>query len=224
MPKSPSGSTRRRPRPRWQRRPEARPEEILAAALEVFGEQGFARARLEDVARRAGVSKGTLYLYFQSKEELFRAMVRARVVTAVEAAEHLVGTHTGSARDALETLARAMWASLRREDMARITRLVQFELVRFPELARFYFDEVIARSRRLLETVLRRGVESGEFRPLDVRFAGRLLPGLLSHFGQTQCFFRKYDPEPYNDEQIVTGIIEMYLRGILAPATGREGA
>ena len=73
-------------RPRWQRRPSARPEEILDAAFQVFGEEGFARTKLDDVARSAGVSKGTLYLYFDSKETLFREMVRAKILPAVQQA------------------------------------------------------------------------------------------------------------------------------------------
>ena len=82
--------------PRWQRRPDARPEEILEAAKHVFGESGYAGTKLEDVARRAGVSKGTLYLYFDGKEALFREMVRAKVVAALAHAEETVRTFDGS--------------------------------------------------------------------------------------------------------------------------------
>ena len=85
--------------PRWQRRPEARPDEILDAAQKVFGESGFARAKLDDVARIAGVSKGTLYLYFDSKDTLFREMVRAKVVTGLAESEALLASHTGRRRD-----------------------------------------------------------------------------------------------------------------------------
>src|SRR6185436_14978008 len=88
--------------PRWQRRPESRPEEILEAALHVFGEQGFARTRLEEVAKRAGVSKGTLYLYFKSKEDLFREMARACVRASLAEGEEFVRTFQGSTRDLFE--------------------------------------------------------------------------------------------------------------------------
>src|SRR5580765_6630918 len=87
--------------PRWRRLPEERPGQILAAALEVFGERGLAAARLDDIARRAGVSKGTIYLYFPNKEELFREMIRHIVVGQLEAAERAVSESTASATETL---------------------------------------------------------------------------------------------------------------------------
>ena len=86
--------------PRWRRLPGERPGQILQAALEVFGERGLAASRLEDIAKRAGLSKGTIYLYFPNKEELFREMVRHTVVSQIEEREQLVNTASGSATDA----------------------------------------------------------------------------------------------------------------------------
>src|SRR6266508_381280 len=157
--------------PRWQRRPEARPEEILDAAFAVFGESGFARAKIDDVARLAGVSKGTVYLYFDSKESLFRELVRAKVVASLAEAEAFVQTYDGSARALLVELIRRMYTRMRREQMMQLARVVQGELPHFPELARFYFDEVILRARRLVEQVLERGAATGEFRPSPSGFA-----------------------------------------------------
>ena len=137
------------PSPRWQRRPDARPDEILDAALQVFGAQGFAGARLEDIARTAGVSKGTLYLYFDSKEEMFRAMVRARIVSVLEASERELLHAEGSTRTKLELLMRRIWVVVGDPSMARIIKLVHGELNNFPELARFYYEEVILRVRAL---------------------------------------------------------------------------
>ncbi len=206
------------PAPRWQRRPEARPEEILDAAFQVFGEAGFARTRVEDVARRAGVSKGTLYLYFDSKETLFREMVRAKIIPCVVQGEELLATHDGTARELLVLLVRRMWATVRAPDVARIGRLVQAELANFPELARFYFDEVILRSRRLIQAALDRGVASGEFRATPLQFATRAIGSLLVHSGQQQCFFASLDPSALPDEQVVDGVIDFVLNGVLAPA------
>lgn len=203
-------------RPRWHRRPEARREEILDAAYAVFGEHGFARAKLDDVARRAGVSKGTLYLYFDSKETLFREMVRAKIVPCVVQGEELVRTHQGTARELLVALMDRMWSTVRTAEMARIGRLVKSELSNFPELARFYFDEVIGRSRRLFETALERGVASGEFRQGPHRFAPRAITSLLVHAGQYQCFFGALDPDAMSDEAVVDGVIDLVLNGVLA--------
>src|ERR1044072_2397431 len=108
--------------PRWQRRPEARPEEILDAAQQVFGESGFARAKLDDIARLAGVSKGTLYLYFDSKETLFREMVRAKAVATLREGEAFVEGYTGSSRDLLIEFLRRKHQLLRDEKLVRISR------------------------------------------------------------------------------------------------------
>src|SRR5581483_10680137 len=186
--------------PRWHRRPEARPDEILDAALEVFGEHGFARAKLEDVAARAGVSKGTLYLYFDSKETLFRAMVRAKLVAAVQEGRAFVESFQGSSRDLLVAFIKRMYAVLREPRLSRITTLVQSELASFPELARFYFDEVSLPARRLLASSLERGVASGEFRPVAHGFAERAIPSLMVHTAQVQCFFTQFDPGALTDE------------------------
>src|SRR5437016_10730357 len=95
--------------PRWHRRKQARPSEILDAAKSEFVERGFAAARLEDIARRAGVTKGTVYLYFESKEALFKAMATQAVIPAVEASEELARTHRGSPRELVERLLRMRW-------------------------------------------------------------------------------------------------------------------
>lgn len=202
--------------PRWQRRPDARPEEILEAAKHVFGESGYAGTKLEDVARRAGVSKGTLYLYFDSKEALFREMVRAKVVAALAHAEEAVRTFDGSSRELLVILISSMYRRLRDDGMARVSRVVQAELPSFPELAQFYFEEVILRSRRLVSRVLERGVESGEFREVSHGFAARGLASLLVHTAQLQCFFHDFDPDQLSDEAALGGLVDLYLHGVLA--------
>lgn len=210
-PDAPSSTSRR-----WQRRPEARPEEILDAALTVFGESGFARAKIDDVARLAGVSKGTVYLYFDSKESLFREMVRAKVVASLAEAEAFVRTYEGSARGLLVEVIRRMYTRVRREPIMQLARVVQGELPHFPELARFYFDEVILRARRLVEQVLERGTATGEFRPSATGFAARGLSSMLVHTAQVQCFFQRFDPQALTEEQAVEGLIDLYLHGVLA--------
>jgi AcrR family transcriptional regulator len=208
--------------PRWQRRPDARPEEILDAAQTVFGECGFARTKLDDVARLAGVSKGTVYLYFDSKESLFREMVRTKMVAVLAEFEELVRTHQGTSRELLIELITRLYYGLRKERMARISRLVQAELESFPELAQFYFDEVILRARRIVADVLERGIASGEFRASARAFAARGLPSLLVHTVQVQCFFHGLDPAALTDEQALQGLIDLYLHGVLEPPADRN--
>ena len=207
--------------PRWQRRPEARPEEILDAAQKVFGESGFARAKLDDVARLAGVSKGTVYLYFDSKETLFREMVRAKIVALLVESEALVEAHTGSCRDLLVQLITGMFHSMRDHEIVKISRVAQAEFASFPELAQFYFHEVIVRARRLVAQVLQRGIEVGEFRAIPHGFGARALPSLLVHSVQVQSWFRPLDPEALSDEETLEGLIDFCLHGVLVRPDAR---
>jgi AcrR family transcriptional regulator len=208
--------------PRWHRRPEARPDEILDAAQQVFGEHGFARTKLEDVARAAGVSKGTLYLYFDSKESLFRAMIRARIVPLVEEGEALVQNYRGSARDLLVTMITRMFGNLQHRGVGCISRLVLSELTAFPELGRFYFDEVVLRAQRLLEQVLERGIASGEFRPVAHGYGKRGLSAMLLHAAYAQRAFQQFDPRAPSETQVLEGIVDLYLHGVLARADTRR--
>jgi AcrR family transcriptional regulator len=186
---------------------------------------GFARTKLEDVARRAGVSKGTLYLYFDSKEALFREMVRTRIVAAVVQSEAAIQQHRGTYRELLTSIATRMWQLVRDPAAARIIRVVHSELGNFPELARFYFEEVILRTRRSLETVLQRGVAAGEFRPVDTQWAARALPILMVHSAQFQCFFGRYDSASLGDERVFAGVLDLFLNGVLAgPRAQAPGA
>lgn len=221
-PKPPESSSDDPCSPRWHRRPEARPDEILEAAEAVFGEFGFSGTRLEEVARRAGVSKGTLYLYFESKEALFREMVRARVLPVVDKAEQTLQEHEGSSRDLLVRVVRQMWAAIRSARLARMSRLMTAELAGFPELGRFYYEEVVLRSRRVVEAVLERGIAGGEFRPMPHHFVARAIPALLVQQSQTQYFSAGLDPVPLTDEQVVDGVIDLVLHGVLKPSRPKD--
>src|SRR3954471_12664003 len=114
--------------PRWRRLPEERPQQIIDAALAVFGERGLAAARLDDIAKRAGLSKGTIYLYFPNKEELFREVVRHTVVSQIEESERQFGEVGGSATDVLELLMRTFWRFIRSPQYAPLFRLIHSEI------------------------------------------------------------------------------------------------
>src|SRR4051812_12881552 len=160
--------------PRWRRLPEERPRQILDAALEVFGERGLALARLEDIAKQAGVSKGTIYLYFPNKEELFREMVRDIVVGQIEAAERAVRESTMSATETLIEFMRGYWSRVRGPQFGPLFRLVNAEIHKFPDLAAFYAEEVGARNQTLIAGLLQRGIDNGEFRRMDPYVAARI--------------------------------------------------
>lgn len=155
------------PAPR-KRRKEARPAELLAAALELFVDKGFAATRLEAVANRAGVSKGTLYLYFESKEALFKAVIQEGIIPVIVENEAIAAQHTGTSFELLQRLLDNWWTKIGQTDYAGIPKLMVAEARNFPEIAQYYYENVISRGRRLVGAALHRGMASGEFRTMDV--------------------------------------------------------
>ncbi len=194
--------------PRWRRRKDARPQEIVAAAMDVFAERGFAAARLEEVAARAGVSKGTLYLYFPSKDELFKAVIRAAILPNLEQAEAMAAAAAGPCFPVLERLLRMVAHLVATTRAATIPRLVIAEAGNFPDLAAFYHREVIRRAFGVLASLLQRGIVSGEFRPVDVDPTVRLIvaPLLMSAVWRTS--FDGLDGEPPLD---VPALVETHI-------------
>jgi AcrR family transcriptional regulator len=177
---------------RRRRNPEERPQQILAAALEEFGESGLAGARLEDIAQRAGVAKGTIYLYFPTKEALFREVIRSTVVVKIEGAEReLAALDTDpsapSAEATLREFMRNWWDTLCSTRYERMHRLVVGELHRFPDLVSFYSDEVVLRGRRLVAALIQRGIDRGEFRAVDAAVAARITTSSIMTHAASIC-------------------------------------
>lgn len=156
------------PAPPRQRRKDARPHELLAAALDLFVEKGYAATRAEEVAHRAGVSKGTLYLYYPSKEELFKAVVRANLAALIAEGHELAGQYAGSSSQLLAALLQLWWQRVGDTPAAGIHKIVLAEVRNFPELAQFYTDEVIVPAHRLFCDCVERGIARGEFRPMPL--------------------------------------------------------
>lgn len=209
--------------PRWHRRKEARPAEILDAALEEFGARGFAAARLEDIARRAGCTKGTIFLYFQSKEDLLKELTRHVVVPRLELAEQIVEQHEGSMRELLEKLLRSRWETMTTSAVSRMPKLIFAEAGNFPDLARFYHQEVIARSHALVERVLRAGIERGEFRDMDVANVARAAVAPILMGAMWKHSFAPHLPEVADMQPFFETSLDLLLRGIArAPITGGD--
>lgn len=188
--------------PPRKRRKEARPSELTAAALGLFVEKGFAATRLEEVAIRAGVSKGTLYLYFDSKEALFKAVIQEGIVPVVAEGEAIAARHSGSAADLLERLLANWWSRIGETEYAGIPKLMVAEARNFPEVAQFYYENVIRRGRALVGAALERGMASGEFRHLDIETAievviAPILMLLIWRFSMASCLGNEIDPRQY---------------------------
>ena len=154
-----------------ERRKEARPGELLDAALALFVEKGFAATKAEEVAARAGVSKGTLFLYFESKEDLFKEVIRKNITHLFPTWNDAFTQFTGSSADMLRYAMNSWWENIGSTPASGIPKLVMSEAQNFPEIASFYQQEVILPSHALIRKILSRGIDSGEFRPLDLDHA-----------------------------------------------------
>ena len=155
--------------PKWRRRSEARPGEIVQAALEVFAEKGFAAARLDDIARQAGVSKGALYLYFETKDDLFRAVVREAMAPNLDAIEAMLSQATLPFPDLLRLLFARIVMVIGGSKMGAVAKLVIGESRNFPELARVWHDEVVSRALTALSGAVAAAQARGEVRAGDPR-------------------------------------------------------
>lgn len=208
--------------PRWRRRPAERPDEILHAALEVFADQGLAGARVEDIAARAGVSKGTLYLYFHGKDELFREAIRAQVRRTLEGLA--TAAPPGEPVERLTRFVDAYWAHLRTKDFGKFYRLVLAELHQFPELSRFYADEVSGRITDLSTEIIADGVASGVFREVDPKVAARMMVALLA---QHAVWTSRRELFPHlgkrSDEVLVNEIKDFLFHALAVRGTTRPG-
>lgn len=152
------------------RRKEARPGELLAAALDLFVEKGFAATTVEEVARRAGVSKGTLFLYFASKEELFKAVVRENIAGHFPEWNAEFEAFSGGTPEMLRQFMLLWWNRVGSTKASGITKLMMSESSNFPELAAFYQKEVIEPGHELIRRILQRGMDRGEFRTIDLKY------------------------------------------------------
>jgi TetR/AcrR family transcriptional regulator len=193
------------------RRKEARPGELLDAALELFVEKGFAATRAEEVAARAGVSKGTLFLYFPSKEELFKAVVRENIAGRFGEWNQEFEAFEGSASDMVRYFMRMWWERIGATPASGITKLIISEARNFPEIAAFYQQEVIRPGTDLIRRILQRGIDRGEFRPLDLDYAvfnivAPMIFLIMMKHSLGVCVPQDYplDPERYVSSQVET--------------------
>ena len=214
-----------------QRRKEARPQELLQAALEVFVEKGFAATRTEDVATRAGVAKGTLFLYYPSKEELLKAVVRENLSTLIAEGAKIAGNFSGTTHELLVLLMQTWWERIGDTPASGIFKIIITEMGNFPDFARFYLEEVMEPGRALFSAVLERGIASGELREVDLFEAVHVLifPMLMlclhkHSIGACQQMGPTMDPRSF-----IRTHVDVVVRGLLkrpdaTPATTRKKA
>jgi AcrR family transcriptional regulator len=204
---------------RWRRRKEARPGEIGRAALECFAERGFAACSLDEIAARAGVTKGTLYLYFPNKEALFKEVVRQALVPRIAAFEESLAASESAALQLTHLI--AAWPEIiAAPNLGVIPKLMIAEAGNFPDLAQFYMREVIGRARRLVIGILRRGMTRGEFRRLDpnAAFFSVIAPLLLAVLWRHS--FERHDERPLDVAVLCRTHASILLGGLSARKEG----
>ena len=208
---------------RWRRRKDARPAEILSAALACFSERGFAATRLEDVARRAGVTKGTLYLYFGSKEELFKAIVRQAILPNIERLEAMIGDKTERASVLIERIMTNL-AEIISSPISAIPKLILAESGNFPDLAKFYSDEVVHRATALVRDILCRGIERGEFDQIDVESTVICIIAPFIFAMLWRHSLGHHEPRGIEPEALCHAHLRLVLGGLAAPSPGFASA
>lgn len=202
--------------PARKRRKEARPAELLAAALGLFVERGFAATKLDDIAARAGVSKGTLYLYFTSKEDLFKAVIRQGILPVLEQGEEMLVQHQDDAAALLEAMLMRWWEMVGATDLAGIPKLLISEAGNFPEVAQYYYENVIVRGRGLIRQMLERGIATKQFcvgdieSTIDVILAPQMMLTIW-RYSLAPCDCGKQDPKIY-----LRTHIDLLLNGLRA--------
>ena len=203
-------------KPRWERRKDARPQELLAAAIDLFVERGFAATRLEDVARCAGVSKGTLYLYYTNKEELFKAVVRESILPFLGKAELSVAEFDGHSADLLRSVVMNWSRQIGESKASGLGKLMLAEAVNFPELASFYRDEVMRRVVLMISSIVERGISRGEFRQVDIRqmtqvlIAPMMMLNVWRHSAVAPCDCSELQPQAF-----LENLLDLTLNGLL---------
>jgi TetR/AcrR family transcriptional regulator len=209
-----------------ERRKEARPGELLDAALDLFVEKGFAATRAEEVAARAGVSKGTLFLYFPSKEELFKAVVRENISGRFQEWNQEFERFEGNTPDMLRYCLKVWWERIGASRASGITKLIISEARNFPDIAAFYQQEVIKPGQALIRKILQRGVDRGEFRVLDLEYAlfsvtAPMMFLIMMKHSLGACVPQDY---PLDPERYITSQVETLLHGLcVRPETKSDG-
>ena len=196
------------------RRPESRPAEILEAALDLFSERGFAATRLEDVASRAGLSKAAIYLYFKDKESLLTALVETTIGTRLELAQGLIAAHEGAMSPLLAQILGLLSKQMNESRLPDIIKLVITESRARPEIGRTYLERVVLRALPLFQSLIERGMASGEFRAVDSRLAVKCLVGPMLLGALWRSVFEPLGAEPLDIEALARQHADLFLRGL----------
>lgn len=200
---------------KWQRRKDERPAEILTAALSLFVNKGFVATKIDDIAKKAGVSKGTVYLYYASKEVLFKCMVYDLMVPKISEVETYVSTYEGSQIELLKVVIRQWWQTVKSSGLSGVPKLIISEADKFPDLTRFYVKEVIQRVQSILVNILNKGIDNNEFNKIEPVLSARVIMSSLVYFSMWDISLKKYDQSGLEVEDLIEQQIQILANGIV---------
>jgi AcrR family transcriptional regulator len=207
--------------PKFRRRKADRPGEIVQAALAVFAEKGFAAARLDEIAARAGISKGALYLYFETKEELFRAVVEQAIAPNIQAVRAMIAAHPGPIADLLRLVPERIAVLLETLPVGGVVKMVIGEAGNFPELARVWHDRLVAQALGALTDAVAAAQGRGEVKPGDARtYALQLIAPLLVGVIWRETFV-PVGAKGFDLPALARQHVETMLRGLLTEEARR---
>jgi AcrR family transcriptional regulator len=203
--------------PTRRRLKEARPQQLLDAALMLFVEKGFAATRAEEVAQRAGVSKGTLYLYYPSKEELLKAVISEHLSSRIAAGAQAADKHRGPVADLLREVFCRWWLEMFDSPTSGVFKLIITEVRNFPDLAQFYNREVVQPGEQLIARIVQRGIDSGEFDALDVSGVvhSLILPMVMMCLHKHSLGACAGHDEDFDAHAFIHSHIDLVIRGLV---------
>jgi AcrR family transcriptional regulator len=201
--------------PKFRRRKADRPGEIVQAALAVFAEKGFAAARLDEIAKRAGVSKGAIYLYFETKEDIFRAVVSQAIAPNVGAVKAMAAAHPGPLADLLRGVTSHVAGVVQHTPLGGVLKMVVGEARNFPEIARVWHDELVSQALGATATAIAAAQARGEVKPGDARiYALQLISPLLVAVLWRETFV-PVGAEPFDLPAVLAQHVDTLLYGML---------
>jgi AcrR family transcriptional regulator len=204
--------------PRWRRRKDARPAEIAHAALDVFVARGFAAARLDDIAAQAGISKGTLYLYFSSKEDLLKAAITDLFQLNLDHVEQAIDGHHGTMADMIKNAPIEALIDFLNSPVGRLPKLMIAESGNFPDVIRHLFDTGISRALALYRKILARGIETGEFRPVNIDATAEMIQSQLLFLAVWTHTIAPVTDHKIDQAQYIHNFIDVLLTSLSRPA------
>jgi AcrR family transcriptional regulator len=208
--------------PKFRRRAEARPDEVLDAALDLFLEKGFASTRVEDIATRAGISKGAVYLYFPSKEAILEALVKRAVVPIADSALAVLSNYSGDPRPVITAALKLVAGRVTDPKFAAVPRLMIREIINFPEFAQMYLREVLDRVIPAVQRLIQNGINEGYLRKVDPELTLRSVIGpLIAHILIAELF--GIQPEGGLEiDRLVDNHLSILFDGLSAPQRERH--